>query len=37
MNKTISINIGGFAFHIEEEAYQKLYQYLTSSVFSGLR
>lgn len=28
MNKTISINIGGFAFHIEEEAYQKLYQYL---------
>lgn len=30
MNKTISINIGGFAFHIEEEAYQKLYQYLTA-------
>lgn len=30
MNKTISINIGGFVFNIEEDAYQKLYQYLTS-------
>ena len=28
MNKTISINIGGFVFNIEENAYQKLYYYL---------
>ena len=28
MNKTISINIGGFVFNIEENAYQKLYHYL---------
>jgi phage shock protein PspC (stress-responsive transcriptional regulator) len=28
MNKTISINIGGFVFNIEEDAYQKLYHYL---------
>ncbi|MBK7128401.1 MAG: PspC domain-containing protein [Crocinitomicaceae bacterium] len=28
MNKTISVNIGGFVFNIEEEAYQQLYQYL---------
>ncbi|MBI3133796.1 MAG: PspC domain-containing protein [Bacteroidetes bacterium] len=30
MNKTISINIGGFVFNIEENAYQKLYHYLNS-------
>jgi phage shock protein PspC (stress-responsive transcriptional regulator) len=30
MNKTISVNIGGFVFNIEEEAYQKLYQYLSA-------
>lgn len=30
MNKTISINIGGFVFNIEEDAYQKLYQYLNT-------
>lgn len=28
MNKTVSINIGGYIFHIEEEAYSKLGQYL---------
>lgn len=28
MNKTISTNIGGFVFNIEENAYQKLYHYL---------
>lgn len=28
MNKTISVNIGGFAFHIEEEAYAILSSYL---------
>lgn len=28
MNKTVSINIGGFIFHIEEEAYAKLGKYL---------
>lgn len=30
MNKTISINIGGFAFNIDEDAYQKLYHYLNT-------
>jgi len=30
MNKTISINIGGFVFNIEEDAYQKLFHYLTT-------
>jgi len=30
MNKTISINIGGFVFNIEENAYQKLYHYLST-------
>ncbi len=30
MNKTISINLGGWFFHIEEEAYNRLYHYLTS-------
>ncbi|MBK6952854.1 MAG: PspC domain-containing protein [Crocinitomicaceae bacterium] len=30
MNKTISINIGGFVFNIEEDAYQKLYHYLNT-------
>lgn len=30
MNKTISINIGGFVFNIEENAYQKLFHYLNS-------
>ena len=28
MNKTININLGGFFFHIDETAYQKLKQYL---------
>ncbi len=28
MNKTVSTNIGGYIFHIEEEAYSKLGQYL---------
>lgn len=28
MNKTISVNIGGFVFHIEEQAYAELRQYL---------
>lgn len=27
MNKTISINLGGFSFHIDEDAYQKLSRY----------
>jgi phage shock protein PspC (stress-responsive transcriptional regulator) len=30
MNKTISINISGFAFNIEEQAYKKLADYLNS-------
>jgi phage shock protein PspC (stress-responsive transcriptional regulator) len=30
MNKTININLGGFFFHIDEEAYQKLRRYLAS-------
>lgn len=30
MNKIISINIGGFVFQIEDEAYERLEQYLTS-------
>ncbi|MEX1001173.1 MAG: PspC domain-containing protein [Crocinitomicaceae bacterium] len=30
MNKTISINIAGFVFNIEEQAYELLSQYLTS-------
>ena len=28
MNKTININLGGFFFHIDENAYQKLKRYL---------
>ena len=28
MNKTISVNIGGFVFNIEEEAYEALQKYL---------
>lgn len=28
MNKTVSINLGGIFFHIEEQAYQQLEQYL---------
>ena len=28
MNKTVSVNIGGFIFHIEEEAYNKLRNYI---------
>ena len=28
MNKTININLGGFFFHIDESAYQKLRRYL---------
>ena len=27
MNKTVSINLGGFFFHIDEDAYQKLNRY----------
>jgi hypothetical protein len=27
MNKTVSINLGGFFFHIDEDAYQKLSRY----------
>ena len=27
MNKTVSINLGGFSFHIDEDAYQKLSRY----------
>ena len=27
MNKTISINLGGYFFHIDEDAYQKLTRY----------
>lgn len=30
MNKTININLGGFFFHIDESAYQKLKRYLES-------
>ncbi|MFN9597218.1 MAG: PspC domain-containing protein [Bacteroidota bacterium] len=30
MNKNISVNIGGFVFHIEEQAYAELRQYLES-------
>jgi len=30
MNKTININLGGFFFHIDEIAYQKLQRYLES-------
>lgn len=30
MNKTININLGGFFFHIDEIAYQKLKRYLAS-------
>jgi phage shock protein PspC (stress-responsive transcriptional regulator) len=30
MNKTININLGGFFFHIDESAYQKLNRYLDS-------
>ena len=28
MNKTLSVNIGGIVFHIEEHAYEKLNRYL---------
>ena len=28
MNKTININLGGYFFHIDEIAYQKLRKYL---------
>ena len=28
MNKTININLGGYFFHIDETAYQKLRKYL---------
>ena len=28
MNKTVSINLGGYYFHIDEDAYQKLMRYL---------
>ncbi|WP_299012715.1 PspC domain-containing protein [uncultured Polaribacter sp.] len=30
MNKTVNINLGGFFFHIDEVAYQKLKRYLAS-------
>lgn len=30
MNKTLTINLGGIVFHIEEDAYEKLHQYLSS-------
>ena len=30
MNKTININLGGYFFHIDETAYQKLRKYLDS-------
>lgn len=30
MNKTVTINISGIVFHIEEDAYQRLYSYLES-------
>ena len=30
MNKTVSINIGGFFFHIDEKAYERLTNYLTA-------
>ena len=30
MNKTININLGGFFFHIDEIAFQKLRRYLDS-------
>jgi phage shock protein PspC (stress-responsive transcriptional regulator) len=30
MNKTISINLGGFFFHIDEDAYQKLSRYFNA-------
>ena len=30
MNKTVSINIGGVVFHIDEKAYELLSQYLNS-------
>ena len=30
MNKTININLGGFFFHIDEGAFQKLRRYLDS-------
>jgi len=30
MNKTISVNISGIVFNIEEHAYDKLYQYLST-------
>ncbi|OWY21626.1 PspC domain-containing protein [Sphingobacteriales bacterium UPWRP_1] len=37
MNKTISINLGGWFFHIEEDAYNRLHNYLESigNHFSG--
>ncbi len=28
MNKTININLGGLVFHIDEDAYQKLTNYI---------
>ena len=30
MNKTVTINISGIIFHIEEDAYDKLSKYLTT-------
>lgn len=30
MNKTVSINLGGFFFHIDEDAYQKLTRYINA-------
>ncbi|CAA0184261.1 PspC domain-containing protein [Tenacibaculum maritimum] len=34
MNKTININLGGFFFHIDETAYQKLKRYLDAIALS---
>lgn len=33
MKKTLSINISGFAFHIDEDAYEKLHHYLEAIKF----
>ena len=37
MKKTLSINISGFVFNIDEDAYEKLHRYLEAikSHFSG--
>src|ERR1017187_1971584 len=30
MNKTVTVNLGGIVFHIDEDAYEVLHQYLES-------